>query len=196
MCMLNFDNELIKKPYNWILHDHGDNYLKGEKYCASRDIFMARLDNLYGELQNSGISEKLLPLIVAVCGEIGNNSFDHNGGSWRDIPGIYFSSDMNNKLIVLADRGQGIKKTLQRAIPQIKNHKDALKIAFTEIISGRLPEHRGNGLKFVAETVMKNNMEILFQSGNASVNIKKKSSYKTSNVVLKGCLAALQFNSK
>ena len=42
----------------------------------------------------SGLSENIVPLIVAVAGEIGNNSFDHNLGKWPDSPGVFFGFDV------------------------------------------------------------------------------------------------------
>ena len=76
------------------------------------------------------------------------------------------------------------------------NHRDALKTAFTEVISGRAPEHRGNGLKFVKEVVTANKMSLFFQTGNACLEIKKKESGITmgeSAINLRGCLSVINF---
>ena len=48
---------------------------------------------------------------VAVAGEIGNNSFDHNLGNWADMIGIFFYYDEKTHTIILADRGQGVLVT-------------------------------------------------------------------------------------
>ena len=63
--------------------------------------------------------------------------------------GIYYGYNLEQRQIVLADRGLGILKTLQQTIPGLSGHKEALHIAFTEIVSGRAPEKRGNNLKYV-----------------------------------------------
>lgn len=190
---MDMNNKIIRRSLEWILRNSGGKFLSQNEYCATRDVFEARLDTLLEELNKINISHELIPLIIAVCGEIGNNSFDHNSGSWRDIPGIFFSSDIDNRIIVLADRGQGIKKTLEKAVPNIKTAKDALRIAFTKIISGRLPEHRGNGLKFVTEVVKTNNLDFFFKSGNATVKIKRTLSFHSAKEAIKGCLAVIGF---
>lgn len=141
-------------------------------YCPTRDIFQARLDKLQYSLKDT-VSESAMYLLIAIAGEIGNNSFDHNLGNWPDIIGIYFSYDINNRNIVLADRGQGILKTLKRARPQLTTTSEALKVAFTETISGRTPEDRGNGLKFVRKVIIENSFTLKFQTGDAEIFLKK-----------------------
>jgi len=152
----------------------------------SRDVFQAKLDNIYQATKN--------PLMVAVAGEIGNNAFDHNLGNWRDISGVYFKHFMDDRLIVIADRGRGVKKTLGNIVPGIKSDKEAVEIAFTKTISGRSPEQRGNGLKFVAEAVKRNNWELFFQSGTGLVKIENGTmSFSESSAVINGCLAVLKY---
>ena len=112
-------------------------------YCPTRNIFSARLESSVTRLEKVLNSDAYL--LTAVIGEIGNNSFDHNLGSWPDVPGTFFAIDINSDKIVLADRGQGIMATLKRVYPDIKNNKEALKTAFTKTVSGRFPEKRGNG---------------------------------------------------
>lgn len=67
-----FDKEKI---LNWLQLPKVDLAFDNAFQCLSRDIFQAGLDNLYQETKN--------PLLIAVAGEIGNNAFDHNSGSWR-----------------------------------------------------------------------------------------------------------------
>jgi len=55
---------------------------------------------------------------------------------------------MRNRKVVLADRGQGVLTTLKRVRRELTNSSEAIRVAFTETISGRYPETRGNGLKF------------------------------------------------
>lgn len=110
------------------------------------------------------------------AGEIGNNSFDHNLGNWPDVPGIFFAYDLNKRVIILADRGVGIKSTLLRVRPDLKDDVEALTVAMTEIVSGRSPEQRGNGLKFVRNVASDNPIGISLQSGTALVTIEKENS--------------------
>ena len=57
-----------------------------DTYCQTRDVFQARLEKLQSVLKDK-VSLSAISLLSAVAGEIGNNSFDHNLGNWRDIPG-------------------------------------------------------------------------------------------------------------
>ena len=122
-------------------------------YCAYSYLFKARLDTLSSLLQKKDDKNHLCALIISIIGEIGNNSFDHNIGNWPDIPGIFFGYNMEERKIILVDRGQGVLTTLKRVKPELNNHKDALRVAFTEILSGRKPEKRGNGLKYVRNII-------------------------------------------
>lgn len=150
-----------------------DPELSPNHYCYTQDIFRARLNRIALELDNNSNIKSLAPLIVAVTGEIGNNSFDHNFGNWPDVPGIFFAQDINKRIIVLADRGVGIRKTLLRVRPNLKDDIMALNVAFTERLSGRSPEQRGNGLKFVNNIATKNSIGVSLQSGTAVAEITK-----------------------
>ncbi|MDP2947142.1 MAG: hypothetical protein Q8N88_03425 [Nanoarchaeota archaeon] len=136
----------------------------------------------------------LAPILTSVAGEIGNNSFDHNLGRWPDIPGIFFGYDLNKKQIVLADRGLGVWETLKRVKPELENHKQALKTAFTEIISGRKPEARGNGLKYVKNMIFKYSLRLIFQTGDAKLiltNSVMNIGNASDNIC--GCIALINF---
>ncbi len=164
-------------------------------YCPTRDVFQARLEKLQYSLKNI-VPDSARYLLSAIAGEIGNNSFDHNLGNWPDITGIYFSYDISNRNIVLADRGQGILKTLRRARPQLTSASEALKVAFTETISGRLPEARGNGLKFVRKVVIENPFTLKFQTGDAKIFLKEGDNdiiTSSAEEYVKGCIAIIGF---
>ena len=187
--------DLFKLARNWVLRDSGiephSNF-----YCQDISVFQARLSRLERDLEKIQKLNKLFPLITAITGEIGNNSFDHNLGNWPDIPGIFFAYDLSKGKIVLADRGQGILTTLRRVKPKLSTHQDALRVAFTEVISGRAPEYRGNGLKFVKDVVLNNEINLFFQTGDAQLKIEKDNfdlKIKKSNVCLDGCLALIKF---
>lgn len=165
-------------------------------YCSNSSIFVTRLTKLQTQLSEIPGLENTFPLIIAIAGEIGDNSFAHNLGNWPDITGIFFGYDLKKRKIVLADRGQGIFKTLKRVKPALKNDTEALRVAFTEIISGRAPEERGNGLKFVRNIVVNNDLELYFKSGNAEVEIKKgevELKIRKSGSYIRGCLALIKF---
>jgi len=127
---------LTKSPEMWV--------------CETRETLTARLPHLKSFVSN-GLPENLLPLVISTAGEIGNNSFDHNLGQWRDVPGCWFESQVTgqNLWICIADRGQGIFQSLVKVHPSLADEQSALNAAFERIISGRAPEKRGNGLKYV-----------------------------------------------
>ncbi len=168
---------------------------KPEMYCQTRDVFQARLEMFQTRL-SSILPLTTVSLVTAVAGEIGNNSFDHNLGSWPDVPGIFFSYAIRSRKVILADRGQGILATLKRVLPDLTSAEEALKVAFTETISGRFPEARGNGLKFVRSIIIGNPFTLYFQTGDAYLYLKQ---YETDIVVQKaktsvrGCFVTLGF---
>jgi hypothetical protein len=49
----------------------------------------------------------------------------------------------------VGERGRGVLASLRAVVPGLDRHQEALAIAFERIVSGRQPERRGNGLKFV-----------------------------------------------
>jgi len=168
---------------------------ESDVYCQTRDEFQARLEKLQSVLGNK-VSLSTVSLLSAIAGEIGNNSFDHNLGNWPDVPGVFFSYDMKENIIVLADRGQGILATLKRVIPELNSFDKALSVAFTEIISGRMPEARGNGLKFVRSVVVQNNFTLNFQTGDACLFLKQNDKdviVKKADVFIRGCFAIIGF---
>lgn len=160
-------------------------------YCATRDVFEARFGRMVRELFEK--REKDASIVSAVVGEIANNSFDHNVGNWKDVPGIFFGySFSENKIeIVLADRGRGIFNTLKRVKSEIKNDQEALMTAFTERISGRAPEKRGNGLKFVRENVQSKKMHLTFYSGAAKAELNDQMKIEENLEDIGGCLAII-----
>jgi excisionase family DNA binding protein len=147
--------------------------LPATDYCANQDIFRARLDRLAHLLTENPGDSAAASLVTAIVGEIGNNSFDHNLGNWPDMSGLFLGYDLNRRVVVLADRGIGITATLLRVRPEIANDSQALTIAMTEYVSGRTPEQRGNGLKFVRMVAMANPIGVALQSGVAIATIEK-----------------------
>jgi excisionase family DNA binding protein len=166
-----------------------------ENYCSTRDDFQARLEIFQSRLGNNTSVEKL-SLVTAIAGEIGNNSFDHNIGNWPDIPGIFFAYSLRNRKVILADRGLGILSTLRRVRPQLENSEEALRVAFTETVSGRYPETRGNGLKFVRSIIVKYPLILYFQTGDAFIYLKEGDAdinVQGSNASIRGCFVIIEF---
>lgn len=179
---------------NWVTENSGSEP-SDSFYCPNGAIFQARLMKFEKELSEMRTFAENYSLISAAVGEIGNNSFDHNLGNWIDVPGIFFSYDLAKGEIILADRGQGILKTLKRVRPDIQNDAEALRVAFTEVVSGRAPEERGNGLKFVRKTVVLTNINLGFQTGNSILKIGNGSSdlkIISSKYPIRGCLVTIK----
>lgn len=112
----------------------------------------------------------------AVIGEIGNNTFDHN---WeyekRHVRGAYFNTD-NKRLIILVDFGQGLRNSLS-SVRKINSDLEAVIIAFTERLSGRAPEQRGNGLKFVCDAVKEKIVVFIFSIGQCLLYHRRRADF-------------------
>jgi hypothetical protein len=95
----------------------------------------------------------------------------------------------------LADRGQGILSTLKHVRPELYSSAEAMKVAFTETISSRQTEARGNGLKFVKSVIINNPLSLDFQTGNAFLHIKQNDSkliIRETDIPIKGCFAKIK----
>jgi len=147
--------------------------LPNSVYCPTSPVFQARLGKMQAILKDANAIEHF-SLLVAMAGEIGDNSFAHNLGNWPDVPGVLFAFDINKKQIILADRGRGVLKTLKRVRPELVTHEEALRVAFTEVVTGREPEKRGNGLKFVRNIIQDYPIDLLFQTGDALLELNRK----------------------
>lgn len=146
--------------------------LPGDYYCELPDRFTSRVTKMGMELQRDGrFSEALDSLITLVASEIGDNSFAHNLGNWPDTPGTFYAYDLKKRVIVIADRGRGVKATLRQVRPSIIDDMEALKVAFTEIISGRNPEKRGQGLKVVLRVLESREVGLFYRSGIGVVTV-------------------------
>jgi hypothetical protein len=164
-------------------------------YCKDIYTFKVRLSKLEKFLQKDPILADNFSLVTSSVGEIGNNSFDHNIGKWPDMLGIFFGYSLKDRKIILADRGLGLLTTLKRVKPSLQNDKEAIKTAFNEIISGRAPENRGNGLKYVKRIIQTTKMELSFQSGKGLAIFKNKDNMiiKTTEQEMRGCFVILSY---
>lgn len=188
-----FLNDLFHLAKDWVLKN---TELSSQLYCSNSAVFQTRLIQAQDLLMSVNQLNSIFPLIIAVAGEIGNNSFDHNLGNWPDIPGIFFGYDINKRNIVLADRGLGVLATLKRVKPDLKTDSRALEVAFTEVISGRALESRGNGLKFVRKIASENPIGLIFRTGDAELILPKDSrelNIRHSPEPFRGCLAFITF---
>jgi excisionase family DNA binding protein len=165
-------------------------------YCSTSEVFKARLERMAREMETKKTLRDIGPVVASVVGEIGNNSFDHNIGNWPDVPGAFFAYDLGKRTVVLADRGRGVLSTLRATRPQLRADAEALRVAFTEVLTGRAPEHRGNGLKYVRKAVTKFGFRLSFHSGAAKVEIEGFSGgvrIIENEDIVKGSLALLRF---
>lgn len=155
-------------------------------FCTSRDILQARIDTFV--LRTSKFIES------AVIGEIGNNTFDHNWDFEANHQrGAYFNTDYESDTVILADFGRGIQASLKKVV-SVADDLEALETGFTKHISGRAPEQRGNGLKFVYETVIMKGWSFYFQSGNACCRIENGiAEFSKTEDAFTGCLAIIEF---
>ena len=147
--------ERLRQCIEWYVSASGLPAPDASQYCQTRDVFEGRLARLLVYAGRVGLPEADAALLTAVAGEIGNNSFDHNLGHWQDQAGCYFAFafDAPALLVWIADRGRGVLASLQNVVPGLSDHQQALVMAFERMVSGRHPERRGNGLKFVRSVI-------------------------------------------
>ncbi len=188
--------DLEALAYEWIKARPEEVDTQSDYYCQTRDVFQTRLDRMMHSLLREGNKkEGDVYIVSAVIGEVGNNSFDHNLGNWPDIMGVFFGHEFSDGAlkIVLVDRGRGVFATLKKVKPELKNDAEALETAFLERISGRAPEKRGNGLKFVKEIIQDKKMHLTFISGNARANLNEKMEITEIDDSVNGCFSMLSF---
>lgn len=168
-----------------------------EYYCERLDRFTSRLTKM-GSILSQELGRPATDtasLLTSVAGEIGDNSFAHNTGNWPDVVGIFFAYDVRKRIIVLADRGRGVRLTLQHVRPTITTDLEAARVAFTETISGRSPEKRGNGLKVIRHIAETSPIGLIFNSGVAQVAIPMhgKMRITTADRNVRGVVANISF---
>ena len=76
---------------------------------------------------------------------------------------------------------------------------EALKVAFTETLSGRFPETRGNGLKFVRSIIIGNPFTLRFQTGDVYLYLKQNDRnvlVRQAESTISGCFATIGFEER
>lgn len=190
---MNLKYPQIEKAFEWLEKADGRNILVPEEHCKTRDVFEGRLIRMATSMEKNSELSNHASILFGIVGELGNNSFDHNIGKWRDEAGVLYVYDLSNRFVVIADRGQGVLSSLRRVKPELKNESEAIEVAFHERISGRAPESRGNGLKFVAKNVIERKFELYFSSGEATILVPNYEPNESKKAILHGVLAILFF---
>lgn len=146
-------------------------------YCSTESEWRGRFDKIVPYIHGEGVRDQSIALVASIVGEIGDNCFTHNIGTWRDVRGCWFEWAVHKETRELhwkiADRGQGILSSFALVLPDLVTHDDALRVAFTEQITSRQPEDRGRGLKVVASILTQlRGGSFVFRSGNAELSCR------------------------
>lgn len=198
-ALLSTSDDIVTRCRAWVFASANRVPPDPEEHCPTRDVFTGRLDHARILLERAPAFQAIASELIAAVGEIGNNTFDHNIGQWRDVPGCWFGWTLGagQWAAVVADRGQGVLATLRRVRPELRDDTEALRVAFHEVISGRSPEQRGNGLKFVASVVgQRGDRRLEFSSGAAQVHLVSHGSghdevWSVCDPLIQGTLAIL-----
>ena len=137
-------------------------------FFEDRNQLRGRLPGWYKQMESWTGNENQAALLSSLLGELANNAFDHNLGMWTGPPGCLVGLSIRSKTICVsvADRGQGIISSLRKQLPAGTSPDEVMRIAFEERVSGRAPEQRGNGLKFVRNGVDGRRQRLYCFSGN------------------------------
>jgi len=143
------------------------------------------------------VSDDYISVVISAAMELVGNAFYHNQGQWPDIEGAFYAIDITGRRIIIADRGVGLLKNLKLVRKSLNSHIDALKVAFTEQISSRgVGGHRGYGLKHARMCVVRELKKLIYQTGNARLEIRAKDNNLYTDVVsnpIQGCFAVIEF---
>lgn len=171
-------------------------------YNLTRDQSHARISKWIAWFQKQNVTFNDSILLGAILGELTNNSFDHNLGQWDKVNGCAVGFSLNQNLnllqIAIGDRGQGIISSLKNVVDKADSPQDILYKAFNERISGRAPEKRGNGLKFVLKHITEKNnylfcktqgQTIVYGSPKLSINVDDISTKNTTFIYIEWSLS-------
>ena len=165
-------------------------------HCNFRSDFEARLSSKIRIMfKNFGLGSDDESMATALVGELGNNVFDHNEGSWpTNIRGAIILGQHNQMKkqieVVVADPGIGFRGSLSIADPNLKSDVDAIMLGLSGV-TGRVGEPRGNGLKTIPNwTINKFNGIVRIHSGNGLVVVDKDGQHATTVFPIVGTLAS------
>ena len=163
-----------------------DYNVKEITHSLFRDDFNARLSTFKSMFHRFGVSDKDdINRAVVLIGELGNNVFDHNEGSWpTDVRGAIILGQnypQEKRLeMVVADPGIGFRQSLRTVDPNLSD-LEAIKLGL-EGRTGRVGEKRGNGLILIQDWVInKFNGTVRIHSGSGLVTVDKRGT-KSRNV--------------
>src|SRR5436305_5203283 len=104
-AMIDLTHPVVAAAFAWVRADRPP--LPTGAGCETRDVFYARLERLRQAHRNQGPGETA-DVVNAVVAEVGGNSFDHNLGQRRDVPGVHLADTLSEASGLVADRGQGV----------------------------------------------------------------------------------------
>jgi hypothetical protein len=145
-------------------------------HCRYVDEFSARLGRFERMFKDFGLNDEDSKRALVIVGELGNNVFDHNVGSWPTnfSGGIIVAQNYPDKRrieVVVADAGVGFLGSLKNAYPDLKDDIEAIRKGLKGY-TGRIGENRGNGLKLVQSWTIKNFHGILYiRSGGGLIHV-------------------------
>lgn len=163
-------------------------------HCKYRDEFDGRLGRFVMMFKNFGLNEYDARLATTLIGELGNNTFDHNVGSWpTDISGCIIAAQNYPKKkkiqVVVGDPGVGFLGSLKAVFPEINTDIEAIKKGLKGY-TGRIGETRGNGLKLIQQWTINNfHGKLAIQSGEGLVLVDENGFTETKTKKVLGTLA-------
>src|SRR3989344_5323579 len=138
------------------IQEHDNPNVHEIMHCSFRDEFAARLESKIRLIFKAfGLNDNDEQKATALVGELGNNVFDHNAGSWPTnvVGAIIIAQNYPNLKcveVVVADTGIGFLNSLKVAKPDLKNDIEAIKLGLAGV-TGRVGEKRGNGLRTIQD---------------------------------------------
>lgn len=145
------------------------------------DEFSARLEHFKRMFINFGLNDEDARRALIIVGELGNNVFDHNLGSWpTNFSGVIIVAQNYPQIkrieVIVGDAGVGFSGSLRNAFPELSSDIEAIKKGLAGY-TGRIGEERGNGLQLVQSWTINNFHGILtIRSGKGLVQIDESNS--------------------
>ena len=146
-----------------------------EVYCPTRDVATARAQKVRSLPSVVALGADIARTLTVVLSELADNCFDHNLGNFRDVTGCWLEVHNESGCVraIVADRGQGLLATLKKVRTDVSDDEHAIQLAFRGGVSGRAPEKRGNGLRFIWNTFNREmkGTQLRYYSGTARLEV-------------------------